>query len=82
MKDSIDTLHYHNIKVIPVIESGISMNAGKENTAHTTGTSQNVFIESADGKAAVGSQHGNKVNYPDPTKSQTATWWKTELENF
>jgi alpha-glucosidase (family GH31 glycosyl hydrolase) len=58
------------------------MNADASNTAQTTGAQQKVFISANDGSAAVGSQHGNKVNYPDPTLAATATWWKTQITGF
>jgi len=80
--NNIATVHQLGIQVVPIIESGISMNDAASNTAHTTGDAANVFIKSMDKKAAVGAQHGNKVNYPDVTNGATATWWKQQLMAF
>lgn len=55
LKDEIDKLHFQNVHVIPVVESGISMNSDADNTAHSSGVKQKVFITSEDGEPAVGS---------------------------
>jgi hypothetical protein len=54
LKETIASLHINNTFVIPVIESGISMNADAANTAHTTGAAAKVFIQASDASAAVG----------------------------
>jgi len=80
--DNLAAIHKVGVHGVPIVESGISMNDGAENTIHSTGVAADVFIKSADKKAAVGSQHGNKVNYPDVTNPATLTWWKTQLDAF
>jgi len=55
LKETIASLHINNTYVIPIIESGISMNADASNIAQTTGTAQKVFIQAADASYAVGS---------------------------
>ena len=55
LKETIASLHINNTYVIPVIESGISINADPSNVAQTTGAQQKVFIQANDGSAAVGS---------------------------
>lgn len=71
-----------HIKVVPAVESGISMTDSDKNTAQKTGSSKGVFIQSLDSKAAVGAQYGNKVNYADFTAAATGDWWKSELAAY
>ena len=77
----ITGLHKSNIHVVPAVESGISMVDGT-NPAWTTASGKNVFITSADKKAAVGRQFGNKVAFPDFTSATAASWWMDNLSTY
>jgi alpha-glucosidase (family GH31 glycosyl hydrolase) len=72
------------IKYVPIIDAGLGINVGdKDGGIYTEGETNGYFIKSpADEKTLIGTVWPGEAAFPDFTKADVGTWWRSAFTAF
>lgn len=76
----VNDLHQNGFKAIWMLDPGIKKEEGY--TVYDSGSQNDVWIQTADGKPYVGEVWPGPCVFPDFTQKQTRSWWAALVKDF